>query len=262
MNSTQEQASSPQIELLQRNKASLKSLPFVLVLLALSISVLANILFLIGKKDRNSSSFIEETRSVDLSQFIPNKSFENGCASGEQGVFNSDGTVSVTWGRDFVPNDTRPNQSIGQWQVKNNKLIISGTSLSDGEHDLIFTMSEGQKQVAKTFEEGCGITIQPQSGISESYELTAPTTEIYNVLVAFKDSETERCGGPCTKSVYFIRVMNSQFAVIESKGLDGPGAYYIYTKDGQGWEKLSGGQEIPTRQWLTEQNIPIEWFYK
>lgn len=81
---------------------------------------------------------------VDLDAYLPNKKFMNFGASGEKGTFNQNGTLSVEWGRDYVPNDTRPNKATAQWEINNNRLILSGTSLSDKSYDcLTFVEYEG-----------------------------------------------------------------------------------------------------------------------
>lgn len=64
--------------------------------------------------------------------FFVNKWFENFSASGEWGLLNIDKIVSLEWGRDYVPNDKRPNNKKAEWKTKVNSLILSKTTLSDG----------------------------------------------------------------------------------------------------------------------------------
>ena len=81
------------------------------------------------------------------------------------------------------------------------------------------------------------------------------------ILVAVKNDEERHCGGPCFRSVTYVQAMNDSFALVKSVGIDGPGAYYIYEKTGEGWRELTGGGDYPTESWLKKRGIPLEWFY-
>lgn len=67
------------------------------------------------------------------SPFLSGKRFSNFCMSGEWGVFNNDGSLSVNWGLDYAgPDDVRLSSGIGRWNLEAGKLEISNTSISDG----------------------------------------------------------------------------------------------------------------------------------
>lgn len=77
--------------------------------------------------------------SKPLGSFLPGKVFTNLGMSGEYGTFEEDGSLPISWGRDFVTRDTRPSSGAGSWRVEGETLTINGTTISDGSfRDFVF----------------------------------------------------------------------------------------------------------------------------
>lgn len=63
---------------------------------------------------------------LDLNIFLPGQYLLSTLTSGEWGTFNTDHTVSLAWGLDYVgPNDTRKSSEIGHWSLDGNVLTIT-----------------------------------------------------------------------------------------------------------------------------------------
>ncbi|MFC1647106.1 hypothetical protein ACFL1A_02350 [Patescibacteria group bacterium] len=68
--------------------------------------------------------------------FIAGKKFHNFCMSGEWGTFKEGGSLPVDWGLDYAgPDDDRSSFGEGEWKVADGKLVIAGTSISDGIYE-------------------------------------------------------------------------------------------------------------------------------
>ena len=198
------------------------------------VSILATTAFL-SKKTNNKNTASPggvAANQININTFIPGKQFKNNCFSGEKGVFNANGSVDVTWGRDYVPNDTRPNFGTGNWEIQSNKLVISDTSISDGEYDLVFSQDVAGNQIAKTFTgKSCGLTIQANSEVTQ----TKPTIMYYMAPAAYESISFE------SFSTYPVHIKNDK----EYFPLDGQGIVisqldinnFDYSESGPGFTK-------------------------
>ncbi len=88
----------------------------------------------------------EVNQKIDESYLI-GKVYRNYAASGETGVFEAGGILSLSWGLDYAgPNDDRPRAGTGSWSVNeaDGTLTISGSNLSNGTYRDIKFYSYGE----------------------------------------------------------------------------------------------------------------------
>ena len=97
-----------------------------------------------------------------LEEFIIDKELYNGCMSGEKGTILANGVVVTTFGKDYMKDDDRPNTTIGNWKISENKLTLSGTSISNQTYTLeIRTIGKEKYAIDENIlqDKGCGIII-------------------------------------------------------------------------------------------------------
>jgi len=114
----------------------------------------------------------QTSTTMKLKILIPGGYFVNQCLSGEEGSFDDDGQLSITWGKSYTP-DSQPdtNAAIARWKIEDDSLIIDNTKISDGKYSIFQYFAQNDSLIIDTREnkQGCGVIIGSSKTAVESY---------------------------------------------------------------------------------------------
>lgn len=103
---------------------------------------------------------------IPLASFLPGRVFRYSCVAGEDGKFEPDGRIQASLfdGFGFI------NPRVGAWRLDGEKLIVSGTNVTDDAYQgFIFEEKDGSV-IAYNPTGGCGMTIAKDIHTIEQYE--------------------------------------------------------------------------------------------
>lgn len=120
----------------------------------------------------DDDQIIQPSNKEKLSSLIPGAIFTNYCLSGEEGEFEDNGVINVSWGESYTPDmNTDENQRTASWSILGNQLILSDTQISDGVYsDFKYQDINGQLIIdTRKNQQGCGVIIAKNKSIIDQY---------------------------------------------------------------------------------------------
>lgn len=110
----------------------------------------------------------KQINSIPLASFLPGNVFRCSFEAGEEGVFEEGGTLRARLIQEF-PSDGNTSR-VGSWRLEGEKLILSGTNLSDNTFtDFVFQEKDGLI-IAEPKAGTCGMTIAKDLATIDQYE--------------------------------------------------------------------------------------------
>lgn len=114
----------------------------------------------------------QTSTETKLKVLIPGGVFVNQCLSGEEGVFAQNGKLNIAWGADYTPDmDASKNKGVASWSIKNDRLVLSGTKISDGSYgNLKYFDQKGSLIIdTRATKNECGVVIGVNKNSVETY---------------------------------------------------------------------------------------------